>query len=91
MYTNVTTTITTAIDLETFEPKHSVDIAAEEGLPQEVIYAAAVGGAEAAARTIREANPRLGKSFEQEVSELANEEFSDTEFRQKVVHILDGE
>ena len=54
MQTIVTTTVTTVIDLETFEPTHSVDIAAENVLPNELVLAAALGGTEAAAATLRE-------------------------------------
>lgn len=92
MHTTITTTITTRIDLETFSPEHSVDINAEDGvLPNELIYAAALGGTEATARTIRDSNPRLGKSVQALVEELANEELTDTEFRQRVIGLLDSE
>ena len=57
MQTIVTTTVTTVIDLETFEPTHSVDISAEEVLPSDVIYAAALGGARAAAKSLEEYVP----------------------------------
>ena len=62
MHTTVTTTISTDIDLETFEPTHSVDIQAEDILPTQVIYAAALGGSRAAAASLEgKVNPGIAQ------------------------------
>jgi hypothetical protein len=45
MHAQVTTTITTMINLDTMEPSHSVNIEAEDGLPAQVAYAVAEGAA----------------------------------------------
>ncbi|GAB2734575.1 hypothetical protein [Nocardioides pakistanensis] len=60
MHTTVTTTITTRIDLDTFEPEHSVQIEAEDALPQQVIYAAVEGACKATLNSIAPRSAALG-------------------------------
>lgn len=43
MKSQIVTTITTLIDLETFDTKHSVSIEAEDPLPMDVVKAAVEG------------------------------------------------
>ena len=52
MRSQITTTITTTIDLETFSPEHKVEIDAEDDLPREVIMAAVQGACRATLNTI---------------------------------------
>lgn len=54
MFTKITTTITTTIDLDSFKPDHSVVIEPEDGdlLPNEVIYAAVRGALKATLNSI---------------------------------------
>lgn len=50
MKIQIVTTITTLIDLDTFEPQHAVEVNAEDaaGLPMSAIYAAVSGGCRSA-------------------------------------------
>lgn len=57
MHSRITTTITTLIDLETFEPTHSVSVEAEDELPVAVIKAAVVGACKSAAAAAGTAEP----------------------------------
>lgn len=52
MFVTVTTTITTQIDLDTFEPTHSVEIEASDDLPTQVIYAAVQGACNATLNSV---------------------------------------
>lgn len=52
MHTKVTATITIDIDLDSFSPDISVDIQAEDGLPNEMIKAAVIGGCKATINTL---------------------------------------
>jgi hypothetical protein len=52
MFSEITTTITTKIDLDTFEPSHTVEIAHGDELPEQIVLAAAAGGCKSSARTI---------------------------------------
>lgn len=52
MYAKITTTITTLIDLETFEPDYSVEIEAEDGLPTQIIYLSVQGALKSALRAV---------------------------------------
>lgn len=45
MKLQVTTTITTLIDVNTMEPEHSVQIDTEAGVPESLARAAAIGAA----------------------------------------------
>ena len=52
MYAKVTTTITSEIDLDTFEINHSVQIGCDDELPKQVILAAVVGACNSTVNTI---------------------------------------
>ena len=52
MLAKITTTITTYVDIETFEPKHEVDIDAEGGLPRQVVVAAVEGALKSTLNTL---------------------------------------
>lgn len=53
MQTTITTTIVTTLDLDTFDPTYTVDIEADDdGLPSNVILAAATGAVKATLRTL---------------------------------------
>jgi hypothetical protein len=52
MFVEVITTITTKIDMETFEPEHSVEVACEDGVPESFALAAALGGAKSTVLTL---------------------------------------
>lgn len=54
MRVRVTTTITTDIDVVTLEPSHSVEIVGEDGLPESVVRAAAMGGLRSALHVLDE-------------------------------------
>lgn len=49
----VVTTITSSIDIDTFETTHEVDVATEDPLPRVVVLAAATGGCRSALRALR--------------------------------------
>jgi hypothetical protein len=48
MRSRIITTITTLIDVDTLVPEHSVDISAEDALPEQVVRAAAEGALKSA-------------------------------------------
>ena len=52
MMAKIVTTITTYVDIETFEPKHEVDIAAEGGLPRQLVVAAVEGALKSTLKTL---------------------------------------
>jgi hypothetical protein len=54
MQLRVVTTITTLIDVDTFEPEHSVVIDAEAGTPESVARAAAAGAARSLLKSLGE-------------------------------------
>lgn len=52
MKMQITTTITTLIDIDTFETTHSAEIVAEDGLPESVARAAAISACRATLHTL---------------------------------------
>jgi hypothetical protein len=59
MRSRIVSTITSDVDLETFTPKHSVDIEAEDELPEEVVAAAVYGACQSTMKGLVERYPRL--------------------------------
>jgi len=59
MFVRITTTVTTDIDLETYTPKHSVEIEAEDGLPPDFTASAVYGACRATMHTLNEKYPHL--------------------------------
>lgn len=58
MFTVVTTTIKTTINIDTFEPEHEVSIETDGVLPTQVIYAAVEGACKATLKTVTERQGR---------------------------------
>lgn len=59
MHSRITTTVTTLVDLETFEPRHDVEISAEDDLPQQVIMLAVQGALRSALKAVETREPRV--------------------------------
>ena len=53
MFTEIVTTITTKVDITTFEASHEVDIAHDGPLPQQAVVAAALGGVRSAEKSLK--------------------------------------
>lgn len=60
----IVTTITTTLDIDTFETSHDVSVATDDPVPQQVVVAAAIGGCRSALKALqknrvhRPANPK---------------------------------
>lgn len=61
MHTTIVTTITTRVDVDSFQPSHDVEVAAEDVLPNDVIGAAVVGGCKAVIASLHKQYPRLAR------------------------------
>ena len=57
MKATVTTTITTYVDIDTFDTTHEVEVACEDPLPQEVVVAAAIGGCKSTLKALQKDRP----------------------------------
>ena len=58
MKMQVTTKITTLIDIDTFETSHAAEVEAEPGVPESIARAAAVGACRATLQTLGHAEER---------------------------------
>lgn len=53
MKAQIVTTITTLVDISTFDTEHTVDITCEDELPRQMILAAVEGGVKSTLRTLQ--------------------------------------
>lgn len=58
MKMQVVTTITTLIDIDTFETQHATEIDAEPGVPESIARAAAIGACRATLNTLEPDEPK---------------------------------
>lgn len=54
MKMSVITTITTLIDIDTFETSHAAEIEGEDGLPESIVRAVALAACKATANTLED-------------------------------------
>jgi hypothetical protein len=57
MKATVITTVTTSVDIETFETTHEVEVVCDDPLPQNVAVAAAIGGCKSALKALQKDRP----------------------------------
>ena len=57
MKATIVTTITTTVDIDTFETSHDVNVATDDPLPQNVVVAAATGGCKSALKALQKDRP----------------------------------
>jgi hypothetical protein len=53
----IITTITTYVDIDTFDTTHEVEVATEDPLPQNAVVAAAIGGCKSALKALQKDRP----------------------------------
>jgi len=57
MKATVITTITSYVDIDTFDTTHEVAVATEDPLPQSIVVAAAIGGCKSALKALQKDRP----------------------------------